>query len=403
MDRDRLPDPIPVTGSQIVQVLDARNRVVSSSVNGDRLTAVVTPAEATAALDGQHPQVPGSRVGLDSSLRVSAVEAGPTDARRTVVVAQRIDDIEDSQQVLRLTLLATYPLLLLVLALIAWRVVGAALRPVEMLRSTAERISGTGQDERLPVSVSQDEVHDLAVTLNSMLDRLSASRARQRAFVADAAHELRSPLSSMRTQLEVAERLGEGSELTGDLQAEVARMASLVEDLLVLARVDQESSPARAPLPVDLREVLLGVVERHGGTRVPVTAGDLAQAVVLGSAEALRRTFDNLTGNAIRHARTSVRIESRLRDDVVDVLVRDDGTGIPEADRGRVFDRFTRLDEARDRDAGGSGLGLAIVRDLVDQAGGTVVLEDAETGGLVARVSFPVMPVEDSPADLQGT
>ncbi len=406
VDRDRLPDPIPVTGSQIVQVLDARNRVVSSSVNGDRLTAVVTPAEATAALDGQHPQVPGSRVGLDSSLRVSAVEAGPTDARRTVVVAQRIDDIEDSQQVLRLTLLATYPLLLLVLALIAWRVVGAALRPVEMLRSTAERISGTGQDERLPVSVSQDEVHDLAVTLNSMLDRLSASRARQRAFVADAAHELRSPLSSMRTQLEVAERLGEGSELTGDLQAEVARMASLVEDLLVLARVDQESSPATAPLPVDLREVLLGVVERHGGTRVPVTAGDLAQAVVLGSAEALRRTFDNLTGNAIRHARTSVRIESRLRDDVVDVvdvLVRDDGTGIAEADRGRVFDRFTRLDEARDRDAGGSGLGLAIVRDLVDQAGGTVVLEDAETGGLVARVSLPVMPVEDSPAHLQGT
>ncbi len=129
VDRDRLPDPIPVTGSQIVQVLDSENRVVSASVNGDRLTALLTPDEVAAALKGDHPQVSGSRVGLDSSLRVSAAEAGPADARRTVVVAQRIDDIEDSQRILRLTLLATYPLLLLALALIAWRVVGAALDP----------------------------------------------------------------------------------------------------------------------------------------------------------------------------------------------------------------------------------------------------------------------------------
>jgi signal transduction histidine kinase len=390
VDRDRLPDPIPVTGSQIVQVLDSRNRVVSASVNGDRLTAVVTSGEVEAALRGGHPEVPGSRVGLDSPLRVSAVGAGAADARRTVVVAQRIDDIEDSQQVLRLTLLATYPLLLLVLALIAWRVVGAALRPVEVLRLTAERISGTGQGERLPVSVSQDEVHDLAVTLNSMLDRLEASRTRQRAFVADAAHELRSPLTSMRTQLEVAERLGEGSEVTRDLWAEVVRMAALVEDLLVLARMDQEASATRSLLPVDLRKVLLEVVDRHAAARVPVTVGDLPDAVVLGDAEALRRTFDNLTDNAVRHASTTVRIESRLRDHVVDVLVSDDGSGIPEADRTRVFDRFTRLDEARDRDAGGSGLGLAIVHELVRQAGGTVVLEGREPHGLVARVSLPV-------------
>jgi signal transduction histidine kinase len=390
VDRDRLPDPIPVTGSQIVQVLDSRNRVVSASVNGDRLTAVVTSGEAQAALRGGHPEVPGSRVGLDSPLRVSAVDAGAADARRTVVVAQRIDDIEDSQQVLRLTLLATYPLLLLVLALIAWRVVGAALRPVEVLRLTAERISGTGQDERLPVSVSQDEVHDLAVTLNSMLDRLEASRTRQRAFVADAAHELRSPLTSMRTQLEVAERLGEGSEVTRELWAEVARMAALVEDLLVLARMDQEASATRSLLPVDLRKVLLEVVDRHAAARVPVTVGDLPDAVVLGDAEALGRTFDNLTDNAVRHASMTVRIESRLRDHMVDVLVSDDGSGIPEADRTRVFDRFTRLDEARDRDAGGSGLGLAIVHELVRQAGGTVVLESREPHGLVARVSLPV-------------
>lgn len=392
VDRNHLPDPIPVTGSQIVQVLDAHNRVVSSSVNGDRLTAVASGDEVAGALKGQHPAIPGSRVGLDSSLRLSAAQAGPGGERRTIVVAQRVDDIEDSQQVLGLTLLATYPLLLLVLALIAWRVVGATLRPVEMLRSTAERISGTGRDERLPVSVSQDEVHDLAVTLNSMLDRLSASRSRQRAFVADAAHELRSPLSSMRTQLEVAERLGEGSAVTRDLQAEVARMSGIVEDLLVLARLDREPSPARAPLPVDLKDVLVQVVRRHAGARVAVTAGELAEVVVHGNADVLGRVFDNLADNAVRHADSVVRVESRVRDQLVDVLVSDDGAGIPEADRERVFDRFTRLDEARARDAGGSGLGLAIVRELVHQAGGTVVLEDGGTLGLVARVSLQIAP-----------
>jgi signal transduction histidine kinase len=313
-------------------------------------------------------------------------------------VAQRIDDIEDSQRILRLTLLATYPLLLLVLALIAWRVIGAALRPVEMLRSTAERISGTGQDSRLPVPASRDEVHALAVTLNSMLDRLSASRTRQRAFVADAAHELRSPLSSMRTQLEVAERLGEDTEVTRDLHAEVTRMAALVEDLLVLARLDRDASPAKPPRPVALRDLLLDVARRQPGARVGVTTGVLPDAVVLGDRDALRRVFGNLVDNAVRHAASTVHIEAQVRGSLVETLVSDDGTGVPEADRERVFDRFTRLDEARDRDAGGSGLGLAIVRELVHQTGGTVVLESGVAGGLVARVSLPVAPPADDSA-----
>jgi signal transduction histidine kinase len=121
-----------------------------------------------------------------------------------------------------------------------------------------------------------------------------------------------------------------------------------------------------------------------------VTAGALPEAQVLGSAEALGRVFDNLTDNAVRHANTSVLVEMRLVDDTVEVLVSDDGAGIPEADRERVFDRFTRLDEARDRDHGGSGLGLAIVRELVHQAGGAVSLEDGHAGGLAARVTLPV-------------
>lgn len=389
VNRDRLPDPIPVTGNQIVQVIDPSDRVVSASVNGDRLTSMLLPSEVAVALDGRHPEVPGSRVGLDSPLRVSATAAGPADTRRTVVVAQRFDEVQDSQRALRLTLLATYPLLLLVLALIAWRVIGAALRPVEALRSTAERISGTGLDTRLPVGTSRDEIHALAVTLNSMLDRLSASRARQRAFVADAAHELRSPISSMLTQLEVAERLGEGTPVTHDLQAEVARMTALVEDLLVLARLDQDAPPERLPRPVALDLVLRDVVRRQAGARVPVVASELSEAEVLGDAEELRRVFDNLVDNAVRHARSGVQVSAQVRGPDVEVLVCDDGAGVPDADRERVFDRFTRLDEARDRDAGGTGLGLAIVRELVNRTGGSVSLLTNPTGGLVVRVLLP--------------
>ncbi len=249
---NRLPDPIPVTGNQIVQVVDGSDRVVSASVNADRLSALLSPRELASALAGGHPVVPGSRVGRDSDLRVTARAVRRAGDARTVVVAQQFDDIIDSQHVLRTTLLVTYPLLLLVLALIASRVIAAALRPVEALRSTAERISGAGQETRLPVPESRDEIHDLAVTLNSMLDRLAAGRARQRSFVADAAHELRSPLASMVTQLDAAERLGEDTGVTEDLRAEVDRMVSLVDGLLVLARLDRETTADVPPAPVAL-------------------------------------------------------------------------------------------------------------------------------------------------------
>ena len=393
VDSGRLPDPIPATGSQIVQVLDSQNRVVSASVNADRLSSMLLPGELKAALDGSHPTVPGSRVGLDTPLRITAVNAGPDDARLTVVVAQQFDTIEDSQRTLGLTLLATYPLLLAVLAFIAWRVIGAAFRPVEALRSTAERISGAGQGTRLPVPESRDEVRALAVTLNSMLDRLEASRTRQRTFVADAAHELRSPLASMQTQIEVAERRGEGTELVSDLQAEVSRMAALVEDLLVLARLDSDTPRQREPGPVALRPLVDDVVRRHAGARVAVTAPMSGEAgsdlLVLGHRDELGRVLGNLVDNAVRHADTSVRVTTEATAVDVDVIVIDDGAGIPESDRQKVFDRFTRLDEGRGRDAGGSGLGLAIVQELVQRTGGRLRLEDAPGGGLVVHVVLP--------------
>jgi signal transduction histidine kinase len=395
----RLPDPIPVTGSQIVQVVDGRDRVVSASVNADRLTALLLPAERAEAVAGSPVTVPGSRVGLASPLRVVAVLATSPGGARTVVVAQGTADIEHSQHILRTTLLATYPLLLAVLALIAWRVVGAALAPVELLRATAERISGTDEQARLPVPPSGDEVHALAVTLNSMLDRLSASRARQRSFVADAAHELRSPLASMRTQLDVARHLGEAPEVTEGLLEEVVRMTGLVDDLLLLARLDAEE-PVRAEIhPVDVRPLVEEVVGRYRHARVPVTvavAGDGAEEMAVRAREdAVRRAVRNLVDNAVRHAASRVQVSVRRDGDggdagnMVLVEVCDDGSGIAAEDRDRVFERFTRLDDARSRDAGGSGLGLPIVAELVARAGGSVQLGDSPGGGLSARLRFP--------------
>ncbi|MFL6135975.1 MAG: sensor histidine kinase [Nocardioidaceae bacterium] len=388
VDQHRLPDPIPVTGGQIVQVVDSRDRVVSASVNADRLTALLLPSERRTAAAG-HVVVPGSRMGTTSALRTVATPAGPG-RRYTVLVAQPVDDIVHSQRILGVTLLATYPCLLAVLALIAWRAMGATLRPVETLRSSAERISGTDQDTRLPVPPSQDEIHRLAVTLNSMLARLEHSRARQRSFVADAAHELRSPLASMQTQIDVHQRVDGPSWQMQELEAEVRRMTRLVDDLLVLARLDAPERPTSTLEPVDVVAIAQEVTGRLED-RGPVSATVRARSPVfaLSRADDLRRVLGNLVDNAVRHARSTVEVRAFESAGQAVVEVCDDGVGIAEADRERVFERFTRLDEGRARDAGGSGLGLAIVREIVQRQGGVVELDDSSQGGLTARLRLP--------------
>ena len=390
VEEGRLPEPIPVTGSQIVQVVDAEDRVLSASTNADRLTSLLGPGEVARALDSP-VTVPGSRIGLSSPLRVTAERAdtgtGGSD-RRTVLVAQQFDDVADAQRILGVTLLATYPLLLVVLVLIAWRVVGATLRPVEALRSAADQISGTGQRDRLPVPSSHDEIHALALTLNSMLDRLAAARERQRSFVADAAHELRSPLASMRTQLEVAERRGEAPDALPDLVEEVQRMTVLVDDLLVLARLD--ATPEWTPHPVEVDRLLEEVVARFAGARVPVDLVETSPVTLdLARPEHLDRVVTNLLTNGARHARSQVQVELAADATEVRITVADDGEGVPEAQREEVFERFTRLDQARDRDAGGSGLGLAIVRQLVEGLGGSVAIGEAAGGGAAVVVRLP--------------
>jgi signal transduction histidine kinase len=387
---DAVPNPLPVSGSQVVQVVDSSGAVVSASMTADRLTPLLRPPELAKALAGERISIPGARAGLSGTLRAIAVPSGPTTAAPSVIVAVPVGDIEQSQRILRTTLLIAYPPLVAIMALIAWRMIGSALRPVETLRSGAARISGSDQDERLAVPETADEIRALALTLNDMLDRLAASRGRQRAFVADAAHELRSPLASMRTQLEVAQRLGEGGELTTDLLADVARLSTLVEDLLLLARAGNDTRNPPARESVDVRALLLATAERYSGSRVPVSVAQGQPVYANVNSEELRRALSNLVDNAVRHAGSKVVLEVHAAGGGAVLTVVDDGPGIPAEERDRVFERFARLDDARDRDAGGTGLGLAIVKELLRRSDSSISLQDTPNGpGLTATLHLP--------------
>jgi signal transduction histidine kinase len=223
-----------------------------------------------------------------------------------------------------------------------------------------------------------------------MLDRLDAARDRQRSFVANVAHELRNPLASLRVQLDVSRLHGSGGEEAEDLAAELARMSALVEDLLVLARLDVGDQMPGADPPAKPALVFAEVAGRaNDSPGATVRLARVDEGTVPMSHLELERVVTNLVDNARRHARSGVELTYIGSPRAAVVGVADDGAGIPAADRERVFERFTRLDEARDRDRGGTGLGLAIVRELVRRRGGDVRLGDSAAGGLLVEVVFP--------------
>ncbi|WP_307249136.1 sensor histidine kinase [Catenuloplanes indicus] len=387
---DVLPNPVPVAGTDVrVQVVDAQGRVRNSSIGADRLIPMLHGDELARAAGGQRVLIDGVRLGIEGPVLVVPADAGDG---LTVLVGKSMGDLYQSAAYVRTALLVAFPLLVAVLAIVGWRVVGATLRPVEALRRGAEEITGGGRAGRLPVPASRDEIHRLAVTLNDMLSRLDAARARQRAFVADAAHELRSPLASMRVQLEVAQRLPGDTDwpaFVDDLMLDADRLSRLVDDLLLLARADDSAEAARRTAPVELAELLTDLAARYPAV---VFTPPAEQYWTDGDADALRRAVSNLLDNAGRHARSAVTLTVGTDRDRHLIAVTDDGPGIPAADRERVFDRFTRLDDARARDAGGSGLGLAIVREVVRLHHGTITLADATPAGLRAEIRLPVLP-----------
>jgi signal transduction histidine kinase len=418
-------------------VLGAAGSITDVSPDADRLVPMVPPAEAAAlAHDGDAVLVHGGPFDMPSQLRVAAVRADNGDL---VIAAVSFSQASGSLSVVARALVIFSPVLFLASIWAIWLVTGSTLRPIAALRRGAAGVTATGVPADLPVPEARDEVRLLALTLNDMLSRLAEAQQRQRALVSDTAHELRSPIASIRTQLEVALDFpgSQDWETTArDVHADVLRLARLAEDLLLLARLDEQAGLAAAigatrstgisgtggtdrttgaagaagrGQPVDLADLARSVACRYADARVPVTVavpeesaadetgGTDPAVVVAGDWEWLDRLLVNLVDNAVRYAQSSVVVSVRGDGPWAELTVTDDGPGVPAADRERVFGRFARLDDARSRDgeeAYGAGLGLAIVRATAQAHGGTARLQPAPApaAGLRAVVRLPLSP-----------
>ncbi|WP_431045909.1 sensor histidine kinase [Streptomyces sp. P1-3] len=369
---------------EVVQILDADGRVVASSPNvrGSPALATLRP--------GQSAQI-ATPVDDDRFIAVAAAADTPEGAR-TVVAARALADVSDSTQTVIRLLLIGLPVLLLLVGFTTWKAVGRALAPVEAIRTRVDEISAAELHRRVPEPPGTDEIARLAATMNRMLGRLERAQASQRRFVSDASHELRSPVATIRQHAEVALAHPERIPVTGlaeTVLAEGLRMQYLVDDLLLLARAGEETL-ALQRRPVDLDDLVFeeaGRLRAVTGLRIDTAA--VSAGRVRGDATGLRRMLRNLADNAARYARRQVAFTLSERAGSVVLTVEDDGDGIPEAERERVFERFVRLDDARARDHGGTGLGLAIVAELVRAHGGTVAIADSGLGGARIEVVLP--------------
>jgi signal transduction histidine kinase len=369
----------------VAQVVNEDGTVVASTANAADLEPIAPWPDTTTA----GPRGIGHLPTDEARYRLLSVIARDASPPVVVHVAATTDDISESVTTLRSSLLVAVPVVVLLLAALTWWLVGRTLRPVEAIRSEVEAISGRELHRRVPVPPTDDEVGRLARTMNEMLDRVDRSAQRQQRFVADASHELRSPLARMRAEVEV----DLAHPATADLEAthrsvleETAGLQALVDDLLLLARSDASAPPARR------EEVALDdIVRRHAlrTTReaVAMDVDRVTPARTVGDRAALDRAVGNLLDNAVRHATNRVVVELREASGVVELTIADDGPGIPAADRQRVFDRFAQLDEARHD--GGTGLGLAIVQDIVRRHDGDVTVDPTHSPGARFVVRLP--------------
>ena len=319
----------------------------------------------------------GEGVQTPSELVVASLDVTTPDGPRKVVAISRAGPITQSiDGVVRSLLIAT-PLLTILVALLTWFAVDRALRPIEAIRRRAEAISHSTLDERLPRPKTGDEVERLTNTLNAMLDRIDQGARRQREFVSDASHELRTPLAAMRADIEISlTHQGDWPAVATRLLDDHRRLERLTSDLLLLARSDDAASSPLAER-VRLDELVTG--ELRAVSKEP--AVELAPVEVTGVVPELVRLVRNLLDNADRHAVTRVAVRLTTEGDTAVLTVDDDGPGVLEDQRERVFDRFFRLDSHRARTSGGTGLGLAIVRRVARGHGGDVVAGTSPLGG----------------------
>jgi len=328
--------------------------------------------------------------------RTTGVGISTPQGTASVYVAVSTQDIENIVAATVRKGAAELLLLMVPLVALLWVAVGRALAPVEAIRKRAEVITGKDLQQRVPEPDQHDEIGRLARTINAMLGRLHASSERQRQFLGDAAHELRSPIASLRAQIETAldqDGDAQAREVMPDLLADTMRMQALADQLLLLARSDAGMAGRRLA-PVDLDDTVDAVIasQRPGDASraVVVDQSNVAPVQVIGDRALLEQAVRNLVDNAVRYAVSSVVVTLEAAPGEAVLTVDDDGPGIPPEHRQDVFLRFTRLDRSRDRDHGGVGLGLAIVAGVVQDHGGTVVAEASPLGGARLRVTLPL-------------
>ncbi len=384
----------PLLGSDdsedtFLQLLDSSGRVLGASPNLQGETAVAAP------LPPRSPELLGTSTVPPvsaSDFRVLSRTISGRQGTVTLVVGKNLDDVAESARVLAGSLAVLSPAIVGLLGLLVWWVTGATLRSVEEIRVEVEVMGGNDLGRRVSVPPADDEVSRLARTMNAMLDRLERATRQQRQFASDASHELRGPLTRLRSELELALAGPDSEPAAGRyerLLGDTVQLQSLVEDLLFLARSDGPPT-AEGGTVVDLDDLVLAEAKRlRAQPGLLVDTSSVGPARVRGEPRHLARALGNLTANAVRHARTTVYLESRETDSHCQLVVADDGPGIPPDERQAVFERFVRLDEARSRDDGGSGLGLAIVKEIVTRHGGTVEVGDSATGGARFTVTLP--------------
>lgn len=385
----RLTGELPLDhGTDFVQVVDADGKVVASSPN-----LAGHPALAPTGTDDGHSTHDFGALGDEHHQRVTTVTTGTPTGPVTIHVGVSLRTADTAEDLTTVALAALSGVLLLTVGALTWRATGRALRPVEAIRAEVAAIGDRALDRRVPAPRSDDEIARLADTMNAMLERLEAAGARQRRFIADASHELRSPLAVLRTQLEVA-LTHPDPDVRADLVAgalqDTERLQSLAADLLLLARLDAVGHD-RPTEPVDLTELVRTTVQARSTDPHPVTLVASGDVTVPGNPLWLGRLLTNLLDNAQRHARHGVTVRlaaDRARSEAVLDIVND-GPRIDPEDREKIFERFARLDDARSRDDGGTGLGLPIARDIAAIHGGTLTVLDTPDA-TTFRTSLPV-------------
>ena len=363
-----------------IQIVSAGGHVLASSasVQGESRIAAFAPKGS-----GDFRTLTNLPIGSGDSYRVAATGVKTSIGAAIIYVGESLGAIDHSVHAIQVGLFVLDPVLLIIVGSTVWWLISRALASVEAIRTEVEDISARALDRRITEPVVHDEIGRLAETMNAMLERLETSSQRQRAFVADASHELRSPLAAAQSEIEVSlthvattDWQDSARIVLGDLE----RVRRIVEDLAILARSDERTTDW-SPSSVDLDDLVLRECTRlERIAPLLIDASSVSGARVSGNPEQLGRAIRNLLDNAVRHARQRVSVTLSQDSEWAVLEINDDGTGVSAEDQDRIFERFVRVDQSRARSSGGSGLGLAIVYEIITAHGGVVEVTDAKPG-----------------------